>query len=368
MEIKKTNVKDIYSVIQQDRNAIWGKLKQVLGDDMPFAEFKIGAGFYTWEATSDDWIPFTRANSLVQEEIREAYYHLQEEISAKVGTKTAEALFTIPGQEYIFYKEMGDNIRLLLTGWCFKKPVSRNGKEIFIIEEPNPIDVCFTRGGTPQPYFKFRVQYDNRIRTLTTGNDGFFHFSNIKVGEVYTLCATDSENEQFELRIVEGKKQYEFALPFELIQVTPVEPEPPVIEDPTEQEEPIVPVTATIKVTVLDYLGKPLKCNSITLSQEGIEKKILQLDAEGKVFLPENAFAYHTPIHVNIEGNERPCDPFVFSTEANEYEYVLQETEPAAPYPLWKLILGILAILAIFLIPVLLWDQLNDIKFDRMFD
>ena len=122
MDIKRTSVNDIYQSLKkgQDIQEIYKKLCESLGDNNPFAKFSIGNGFFVWSHPSGQWQCLADADGIEQEMVNNAIVELHKEVARKVGEKTADAIFTVPDESYIFYNNEGSDIKLLYTG-CGKK-------------------------------------------------------------------------------------------------------------------------------------------------------------------------------------------------------------------------------------------------------
>lgn len=188
MDIKHTSVKDLHKVVPQDLTEIHKKLQGALGEGNPFAKCQIGGGFYVWTSETGPWQQMIAASSIKQNMVREELLRVRQSVAQKVGTKTAEALFTIPDDSYIYYMDEGDGIKIMLTGWAFKKPVRvTGGPDVSGLNKKNPVSLSFVYDGETLPNYKFGVRLDKQVKTLQTGSDGFFHFEDLKVGEHYIL-------------------------------------------------------------------------------------------------------------------------------------------------------------------------------------
>ena len=130
MDIKRTSVNDIYQSIPkgQDLQELYKNLREKLGDSNPFAKFDIGNGFYVWSHPSGLWQCLADASSVEQEMANNAIVELHKRVAQKVGEKTADAIFTVPDESYIFFNYEDGDTKLLYTGWGFKKPVRTIGR------------------------------------------------------------------------------------------------------------------------------------------------------------------------------------------------------------------------------------------------
>lgn len=292
MDIKKTPVSDIYKHgIKEDLTSIYKKLNQVLGEDAnPFAEFKIGSGIYVWSDLRNGWKPKNEASEMLQGFIVEAERELHAKIKAKIGAKTADALFTVPDDSYIFYKEDNGSIKILFTGWGFKKPVRVvGGKDEKTISVPNEISVSFLHDGMPIPNYEFGLQLAKQVKRLTTNEFGIWSQS-LKIGEVYTLIDIKNNNKEYQLEVVAGKSNYEF--------------------DVTTYAE------ITVSATEDD---KPIANESVAISYKGRQYDVIT-DANGRA---NTKVPYYegTELRVEMRGTQKSeivnCDviPFNFAFE-----------------------------------------------------
>ena len=212
MDIKRTSVQDIYQSVSkgQSMQELYKKLSGTLGDNNPFAKFSIGNGFYVWSHPSDQWLCLADATTLEQDIVNKAIVELHKQVAAKVGEKTADAIFTVPDESYIFYNNEGGATQLLFTGWGFKKPVRTSGHgEKEKVEKRMPVDICFTYDGERILNYEFGLQIPKQLKQLKTNGEGLYHFNNLKVGEAYTLKNLKTGRE-FELSVQEGQTLYEF--------------------------------------------------------------------------------------------------------------------------------------------------------------
>ena len=207
---RKSSVKDVHQYIKQDYSELYTSLCSKLGEINPFAKFSIGAGDYVWSDNRCQWHRMTDASELKQSIIHESLNHIREEVAGKIGTKTAEALFTIPDASYIYYNDDDDEIRVLVTGWGFKKPVRiKTAPDTSSLNKKNPVSISFSYDGVRLENYEFGLRLAKQVKRLTTGTDGLFHFDNLKVGERYVVTDINS-GEDFVLNIIEGQSLYDY--------------------------------------------------------------------------------------------------------------------------------------------------------------
>ncbi len=312
MDIKRTSVNDIYQSLKkgQDIQEIYKKLCESLGDNNPFAKFSIGNGFFVWSHPSGQWQCLADADGIEQEMVNNAIVELHKEVARKVGEKTADAIFTVPDESYIFYNNEGSDIKLLYTGWGFKKPVRTVGRpDIGEVEKRMPVDICFTFDGERLPNYEFGLQLPKQLKQLHTSPEGLYHFNNLKVGESYFFKDLKTRRD-FALVVEEGKSLYEFD------------------------------VTAYANIEVKATLdGEPLANERLTIDYNG--KTIELATGEMGKTMTQVPLREGTPFNVTMRDNtqngslqpEGNLMTFEFESEKPPLPPVIEEEEPTPPPP-----------------------------------
>lgn len=208
---RKSPIHDIHKVIPKDLGELYKSLETKLGENHPFAKINIGGGFYQWSDNRHLWKQMISASDFKQEIVREVLLEEKRKVAEQIGEKQADILFTIPDDSYIYYDD-SDEIKILLTGWGFKKPVANAGRpDLIDIQTPNPISLSFLYDGEKLANYEFGIQLLKRIKRLSTAEDGVYRFTNLCVGEKFTIKEIQG-NREFFLEVVEGKSHYEFDL------------------------------------------------------------------------------------------------------------------------------------------------------------
>lgn len=207
---RKSSVKDVHKLINQAVPELYKTLCEQLGEDNPFAKFSFGAGYYSWSDSRCQWKKMIDASDFEQSLVRESLLKLRESVSSKIGQKATDILFTIPDDSYIYFNDDNGNLKLLITGWGFKKP-SRGGAggHKTAIARFNPVSLSFSYDGVKQCDYEFGIQTAKQIKRLRTDSNGTFSFQNLKVGEHYVLMDIPS-GRLLNLDIVEGQAHYDF--------------------------------------------------------------------------------------------------------------------------------------------------------------
>lgn len=207
---RKSPVKDVHKINARDYVELYKILCSKLDADNPFAKFSIGGGFYVWTDNRCQWQQMIVADDLEQTFIREAFYQTKKSVAAAFDEKTADILFTTPDDSYIYYNDDSEQIRILIAGWGFKKPVRIGGHvDVDVIPKENPVTVSFSNDGMRLSNYEFGIQLPRQLKHLHTGDDGLYKFKNLKVGGSFPIKDLKSGND-FTLNIVEGQSHYDF--------------------------------------------------------------------------------------------------------------------------------------------------------------
>ena len=207
---RKSSVKDIHKYINQDYSELYKTLCAKLGVSNPFARFSIGAGNYVWLDNRCQWNRMIDASELKQSIIHESLSQTKAEVATKIGSKTAEALFTTPDNSYIYYNDDNGDVKILITGWGFKKPVRIvSGPDTTTVPQKNPISISFSYDGERLKNYEFGLRLAKQVKRLNTDNNGLYVFDNLKVGENYVVTDINN-NKDFSLNIVEGQSLYDY--------------------------------------------------------------------------------------------------------------------------------------------------------------
>lgn len=210
---KKSSVKEVHKIIQQDYPELYKKISAKLGNENPFAKFNIGAGTYIWSDNRCEWHQMIAWSSLKQETVRAALASVRVKLNALYGEKQTDLLLTVPDDGYIYFNDDEGEVKILITGWGFKKPVRVEGKPV--VEEivgKNAVTLAFVYDGKRLPDYPFGIRLLNKARKLHTGADGLCQMGNLCVGEKYTLYDLQDDNKAYNLEIVAGKSHYDIDL------------------------------------------------------------------------------------------------------------------------------------------------------------
>jgi len=207
---RKSSIKDVHKYIKQDYPELYKTLCSKLGENNPFAKFNIGAGNYVWSDNRCQWSRMIDASELKQSIIIDSLNQTKADVAAIIGSKTAEALFTTPDNSYIYYNDNNGEVKILVTGWGFKKPVRVVvGPETTTTSHKNPISISFSYDGDRLKNYEFGLRLAKQVKRLSTDSSGLYVFDNLKVGENYVVTDINSSKD-FQLNITEGQSLYDF--------------------------------------------------------------------------------------------------------------------------------------------------------------
>lgn len=207
---RKSSIKDVHKYIKQDYPELYKTLCSKLGENNPFAKFSIGAGNYVWSDNRCQWSRMIDASELKQSIIIDSLNQTKADVAAIIGSKTAEALFTTPDNSYIYYNDNNGEVKILVTGWGFKKPVRVVvGPETTMTSHKNPISISFSYDGDRLKNYEFGLRLAKQVKRLSTDSSGLYVFDNLKVGENYVVTDINSSKD-FQLNITEGQSLYDF--------------------------------------------------------------------------------------------------------------------------------------------------------------
>lgn len=207
---RKSSVKDVHKYVPQDLPELYKTLCTKLGEENPFAKFSIGAGSYVWSDNRYHWKKMVDATNFEKTLIQDALQKTIDNVSSKIGSKTAAALFTTPDDSYIYYNDDNGEIKILITGWGFKKPerIIPGGDKVKL-KLKNPVKLSFSFDGERIPNYEFVIKLEKQAKHLSTDSNGYYNFSNLKVGEHLVLNDIRSGKE-YDFDVIEGQTEYDY--------------------------------------------------------------------------------------------------------------------------------------------------------------
>lgn len=295
MDIKKAAVRDVFKIGKEDYSGLYTEFDKLLGNDNPFAQFKIGPGQYVWSYTKSDceWLPMENASGLKEEQIRTVISELRNKVGTLIPAKYVDSLFTVPDDSFIFYND-DDGVRVLFTGWGFRKPKNVPiPSEKTSIKKHTLVGISFTYDGVRLKGYEFGIRLNRQVKKLrTTDDNGVFCFDNIKVGERYQLIDLKSDR-TFDFEVEKGKTHYDFDITtYTTISVhadfdsAPLANEPMKIEYHGNVECPMTDINGNASLKVVYYEGE----NILVAMRQDRQNKVVE--ADNNVF----TFAFEKPV------------------------------------------------------------------------
>lgn len=206
---RKSSVNEVHKVVQKDFSELFKILSERLGQDNPFAKMSIGNGYYLWSDTRCQWNQMIAAGEFEQSIVKDALVRTKKDIASIVGNNTADLLFTTPDDSYIYYNEEDGDVKILITGWGFKKPVRVTGDpDGGKLRRKNLVTLSFSYDGEKLPMYEFGVQIPTQIKKFKTDKTGHYRFNNLTQKEL--LLKDFVTEKDFRLVVEEGREEYDF--------------------------------------------------------------------------------------------------------------------------------------------------------------
>lgn len=206
---RKASVNEVHKVVKKDLSELFKTLSQKLGQDNPFAKISIGNGYYLWSDTRCQWHQMIATDDFEQSIVKDALVRTKKSIASLIGNNTADLLFTTPDDSYIYYNDEEGDVKILITGWGFKKPVRIVGTpDDGKLRKDIPVTLSFSYDGEKQPMYEFGVQIPTQIKKLKTDKTGRYHFNNLTQKEL--LLKDFVTGKDFRLVVEEGREEYDF--------------------------------------------------------------------------------------------------------------------------------------------------------------
>ena len=217
MDVMKVSIEALHKLISDvDYGEIYDTLKVTLPkENFIFAEFRIGSGYYLWRSNDDGWICVENAPFAIVEKVRQEcvsqFANIRTQLNLPVDNNLIDHVLTIPSDEFLFYCQEGDNIKILLTAWGYEKPV--------IIEKPriddeikhteNEVTFAFTRGGETLVNYPFKIKVPSGYKMGQTNGQGKESLGILEIGHTIELEDIES-GKHFTIVASNEKSHYDF--------------------------------------------------------------------------------------------------------------------------------------------------------------
>lgn len=206
---RKSSVKEVHKVVQKDLAELYKTLSKKLGHNNPFAKINIGNGYYLWSDNRCQWNQMISASDFDQSIVQDALLRTKKNIASLIGNTTADMLFTTPDPSYIYYNDDEGEVKILVTGWGFRKPVRViGGPDDGELRKSTPVNLSFSYNGKKQPMYEFGVQIPTQIKKFKTDKTGHYHFNNLTQKEL--IIKDFVTGKDFHLVVEEGRTEYDF--------------------------------------------------------------------------------------------------------------------------------------------------------------
>jgi len=206
---RKSSVKEVHKVVRKDLSELYKTLSQKLGQENPFAKISIGNGYYLWSDNRCQWNQMISASDFEQSIIQDALLKTKNDIALLIGNTNTDLLFTTPDDSYIYYNDDEGEVKILVTGWGFRKPVRVIGSpDDGELRKNTPVTLSFSYDGEKQPMYEFGIQIPTQIKKFKTDKSGNYHFSNLTQKEL--LLKDFVTGKDFHLLVEEGRTEYDF--------------------------------------------------------------------------------------------------------------------------------------------------------------
>lgn len=249
-----------------------------------FADHQVGAGYLQWSLQGNNWTSFSSGTDAQKSVVAQLYKDRKNKMQESLqGSLLKDLIFSVPSEDFIYFRQNGDNWDIALTAWGYKylDKVATTELDILISKKIlQTVNVGFSWAGKTLSDFSFKLSGHSRI----TSSDGLFHIDGqLPVGSSYQIETQTGRD--FTLLVEKGKENYVFDLTdYFQIEITVCQDNMPVPNVPCDLEfnghrESMFTNQAGLAHLQLpfvnDMLGQPLvpqpQC-SVTCKSESQEK------------------------------------------------------------------------------------------------
>lgn len=176
-----------------------------------FATLQPGAGYLQWSLPGADWTPFTEGDEMAQTTVAQIYKTRRSLMqNALQGSPLKDIVFSVPSEDFVFYRQQGEDWEIALTAWGYKYPDKRPTQDLdTYITKKNlqKVSVAFAWAGQTIPGLNFKLSGHLR----ETSSDGFLHFDGpLPVGSSYSIETLTGQG--LTLVVEKDKEDYVFDL------------------------------------------------------------------------------------------------------------------------------------------------------------
>lgn len=194
--------------IEQISNQLHPIAKQA---NLIFAEHQVGVGYLQWALPGTNWTAFSNGNEEQKAFIAQLYKERKTQIQNSLeGSLLKDIIFSVPSEDFIFFRQNGEQWDIALTAWGYKypdKPASGELDTWISKQELQKVNIAFAWAGKTLPTFSFKLSGHTRI----TSPDGFMHVDGpLPVGSSYSIETLMGQG--YTLVVEKGKSDYIFDL------------------------------------------------------------------------------------------------------------------------------------------------------------
>lgn len=220
--IKKATSREVYSAIKDNRQqAIYNQLiKMVPAESAFLAELKLSNTGPSWIHPESGWKCYTECDEelkgLISGEIMQRKITLRRSVTSNPQlSKVIDDIVICPGEDFYFYRmdEVGQ-IEVLLTGWGFKKPITRDPAGVVITDPRDKVQstsIRFVDYGQTVTHrdFQLKLPTSGRIIDRTTDDEGLFLIGDeVLVGTTYVVTDKNT-GKTFTIEVIKGQAIYD---------------------------------------------------------------------------------------------------------------------------------------------------------------
>ena len=179
--------------------------------NLMFPEEKSGFGYLQWDLPGNDWISFMDGDDNQKSSVAQVYQQRKSIMrSALKGSPFETAIFTIPAEEYIYFRPKGNSWEIAVTAWGYKYPNKPGSGELDIYITKTVLQdvmIGFKWAEELLPNLAFRINGLPR----TTEEDGWFKMDGQLPLDSKFILELHS-GQRFVLTVEEGRSEYIYDL------------------------------------------------------------------------------------------------------------------------------------------------------------
>ena len=176
-----------------------------------FAEIQPGSGYLQWSLPGSDWISFSKADNVQKASVARDYKARKNQLQSLLkGSSLVDVVFSVPSEDFIYFRQGGEGWDIALTAWGCKYPEIPATKDLdtYITKQDlQTVNIGFAWAGEKLPELNFKLCGYLRV----TSTDGFMHVDRpLSVGSSYSIETLMGHC--FTLQVEQGKEDYVFDL------------------------------------------------------------------------------------------------------------------------------------------------------------